>query len=63
MYFHSFSFDMHNDSPDMEVLDYQYGSSRQTATCMHQGMVKRGVGIKQHSIGGFMPRGEFLYVK
>ena len=24
MYFHSFSFDMHNDSPDMEVLDFQY---------------------------------------
>lgn len=63
MYFHSFEFDMRKISPDMEVLDYQYGGSRQTATCMPEGMLKRGVAIKQHGIGGFMPRGEFLYVK
>lgn len=63
VYFHSFSFDMHIDSPDMEVLDYQYGSNRQDGTFMPKGMVKRGVFIKQHSTSGFKPRGEFLYVK
>ena len=57
MYFHSFSFDMHNDSPDMEVLDYQYGSSMQDGTCMNKGMVQRGLGGMQYGTAGMMPRG------
>jgi hypothetical protein len=63
MYFHSFEFDMHNDSPDTEVLDFQYGSSDQTGTCAYKPGVARGEYYLQHGIGGLMPRGEFLYVK
>ena len=55
---HSFRFDLDIHSPNMEVLDYQYGSSRQFCTYkeFEGGMTKR-------SISGVMARGEFLYVK
>jgi hypothetical protein len=42
----------------MEVLNFQYGSSRQHGT---YGNYERG--IKRNSINGDMARGEFLYVK
>ena len=55
---HSFRFDLDIHSPDMEVLDYQYGSSRQFCT------YKEFEGaITKRSISGVMARGEFLYVK
>ena len=58
MVFHSFQFNLDIHSPNMEVLDYQYGSSRQFCTYKEfEG------GITQHSITGVMARGEFLYVK
>ena len=63
MIHHSFDFDLRKISPDVEVLDFQYGDSRQTGTCAPRSMVKRGVGGIQYGTTGFMPRGEFLYVK
>ena len=58
MVFHSFQFNLDIHSPNMEVLKFQYGSSRQHGTYQNKGM-----GIKRHSISGGMARGEFLYVK
>lgn len=60
---HSFDFNMGQDSPDAEVLDYQYGNSRQYGTYANKARVQRGEVFPQHSISGVMPRGEFLYVK
>ena len=58
MVFHSFQFDLDIHSPNMEVLDYQYGSSRQFCT------YKEFEGpILKRSIAGGIARGEFLYVK
>lgn len=63
MVFHSFNFNMHHDSPDAEILDYQYGVSSQYGTYANKATVQRGEAIQQHSISGVMPRGDFLYVK
>jgi hypothetical protein len=60
---HSFSFDTINDSPDIEVLDYQYGGSRQFGTHPEKERVALGETFKAWGISGSMPRGEFLYVK
>lgn len=60
---HSFSFDTRHDSPDAEVLDYQYGSSRQFGTYADQERVAMGQVFPSDNIFGAMPRGDFLYVK
>ena len=73
MYFHSFSFDTGTDAkvyghPEIDVLDYEYGTSHQFATRpskeqweMHaeHGTDSFGSG----GLAGMMPRGEYLYVK
>lgn len=61
--FHSFSFDTRHDSPDIEVIDYQYGSSRETATRPERERVAMGQTFPYGGTNGFIPRGEFLYVK
>ena len=72
MYFdHSFIFDSRNDGkkhgvPDIEVLDYAYGDSRQFGlrpSKEDREMRADGSGYMAHSIGGMLPRGEYLYVK
>lgn len=60
---HSFSFDTLHDSPDAEVLDYQYGSSRQFGTHANAEMVALGQVFPGWNTSGPMLRGEFLYVK
>jgi hypothetical protein len=60
---HSFSFDTIVDSPEIEVLDYQYGSSGQFATYANKEMVVLGNTFKRGGTTGIMPRGDFLYVK
>lgn len=60
---HEFEFDTWVDSPDVEVLDYQYGTSRQP------GVRPSAESLRLHQVGqasgvnGAMLRGEFLYVK
>jgi hypothetical protein len=63
MFKHSFEFDTPVDSPDAEVLDYQYGSRRQFGTHADKEKVQLGRTFHQWGISGVMPRGEFLYVK
>jgi hypothetical protein len=63
MVFHSFSFDTQLDSPDVEVLDYQYGNSRVFGTHADKESISLGRIFPSEGIGGVLPRGEFLYVK
>jgi len=60
---HSFSFDTRHDSPDAEVLDYEYGSSRQFGTHANKELVEMGQDFSAWNTTGNMPRGEFLSVK
>ena len=60
---HSFSFDTIDDSPDAEVLDYQYGSSGQFGTHANKEKVQLGKVFVAWNTFGVMLRGEFLYVK
>lgn len=61
---HAFGFDAVHDSPDIEVLNYQYGNSKLPGVrppewaLKKEGYVAGGTGIH-----GPMPRGDFLYVK
>lgn len=61
---HAFEFDAVHDSPDIEVLNYQYGNSKLPGVrppewaLKKEGYVAGGTGIH-----GPMPRGDFLYVK
>lgn len=60
---HSFSFDTHHDSPDAEVLDYEYGSTRQFGTHANKELVEMGEHFAYGGTTGRMPRGDFLSVK
>lgn len=68
MYFHTFSFDTRFDAktfgqPDVDVLDYAYGGSQQFGTFANKEYIALGHNFPQDGISGFMPRGEYLYVK
>lgn len=63
MVHHSFSFDTIEDSPDAEVLDYQYGDGRQDGTHADKERVALGQVFPADNISGVIPRGDFLYVK
>lgn len=60
---HAFSFDAVHESPGIEVLDYQYGTSNQTGTRAPDWVVKEGRVSGGTGTRGPMPRGEFLRVK
>jgi hypothetical protein len=60
---HSFSFDAISDSPDVEVLDYRYGDSKQPMARNPEYLLKEGRSLQRTSINGEMLRGDFLYVK
>lgn len=60
---HSFEFHVNWDSPDVELLDYRYGTSTQHGTfvpapSLQSGRVPQSVGTR-----GDMIIGDFLYVK
>lgn len=60
---HVFSFDTNRDSPDVQVLDYQYGDCKEFGTCANKYRVAEGKVFNAWTGGGLMPRGDFLYVK
>ena len=60
---HSFSFDARHDSPDIEVLDYQYGNIRHVGTSANKESISLGESFPATNTSGPMPRGEFLFVK
>jgi hypothetical protein len=59
---HGFSFDARRDSPDVDILDYQYGSSRHPGATPSQ-QAKEAGRIGASGVFGPMLKGEFLYVK
>ena len=60
---HAFGFDTRLESPGVEVLDYQYGTSNQTGTRAPDWVVKEGRVSGGTNINGPMLRGEYLRVK
>lgn len=60
---HSFSFDTRHDSPDVEVLDYQYGDAAHFETGAERESVALGQVFVGGNVSGVMPRGDTLYVK
>lgn len=61
--YHSFDFDARRDSPDVEVLDYQYGNSKQPGVRNPDYLRNGGRSLQSAGIYGEMLRGDFLYVK
>lgn len=60
---HSVEFDAYRDSPDIEVLDYQYGEQKKIFFSPERERIKLGQTFKSGNKTGFLPRGDFLYVK
>ena len=66
---HSFSFDALAESPEVEVLDYQYGGSKkyddsgQVGIRAEKERVQLGQIFSAQRTGGPIPHGDFLYVK
>ncbi len=60
---HGFSFDARQDRPEVEVLDYRYGDSRQPGARAELEDVRMGTIVQQWSVYGAMLRGDFLFVK
>jgi hypothetical protein len=61
--FHSFEFNANWDSPDIEVLDYKYGHSKNPGTHPPDWAVENGKIAQRSATGGYMQVGEFLFVK
>jgi hypothetical protein len=61
--YHSFEFDALRDSPNVEVLDYRYGSSNNLFVANTQERRAVGKSAQRTSITGEMLRGDDLYVK
>lgn len=63
MVHHSFGFDTITDSPDVEVLDYQYGDGTRFETGAERERVALGQVFVGGDVSGVIPRGDSLYVK
>jgi hypothetical protein len=60
---HTFAFNAGVDSPDVEVMDYRYGSSRHPGARNEHLQRDQGKSAQGTSVTGPMPRGDDLYVK
>jgi hypothetical protein len=60
---HQFSFDTIHDSPDIDVVDYQYSNSRHVGVRPERERVAMGEYFGGTHISGSILRGDFLYVK
>lgn len=60
---HSFSFDVRQDMPDIEVLDYQYSNPRHNGIRAEPEVVRMGLPVNGEGINGNLLHGDFLYVK
>ncbi|MCB4359294.1 hypothetical protein [Quatrionicoccus australiensis] len=61
--FHTFEFDAYRDSPDIEVLDYQYGEPQSIGFAPERERVRLGQALKSDNVTGYIPRGDKLHVK
>jgi hypothetical protein len=60
---HGFSFNAVRDSPDVYVLDYRYGDSKQPSARNPADLQAKGQSLQATGIHGPMLRGDYLYVK
>lgn len=60
---HAFGFDVLNDSPDVVLLDYRYGTSKQPGARPPEWSLRDGNVRQQAGISGEIVQGESLYVK
>ncbi len=60
---HTFEFDARWDSPDVMVLNYRYGDSKQPGVRSDDNSLGNGKTRQYAGISGDMLRGEYLYVK
>jgi hypothetical protein len=60
---HEFSFNASRESPDVQVLDYRYGDSRQPSARANDYEKEHGTVRQSVGIHGDMVRGDALYVK
>ncbi len=60
---HAFDFDVRDDSPGVEVMDYQYGASRLPGVRPPADALAHDQVPQQTDVDGAMRRGDFLYVK
>lgn len=60
---HSFEFHVNWDSPEVELLDYRYGTSTQQGTFPPDWVLNSGRMAQSVATTGDMIVGEFLYVK
>jgi hypothetical protein len=61
--FHSFSFGSYGENPGIEVLDYQYGTSKMPGVAANKERVAMGHIGQGGGTSGAMQVGDFLYVK
>jgi len=68
--FHQFSFDAKNESPNIQILDWQYGEKsaeydamQQTGLRASRSQVEAGIPDSAGGGAGVIPVGDFLYVK
>ena len=60
---HAFTFDVHSDSPDVELLDYRYGDSDLPGASNPSRLRDKGRAPFNMNINGPMRQGDSLYVK
>jgi hypothetical protein len=60
---HTFQFDALSESPEIEVLDYKYGSVKVGPSHAQREGVSRGQIPQRTGVTGYFPRGDTLYVK
>lgn len=60
---HSFGFDIRNAVPEVQILDYRYGSSGTTGTRPAKWALEEGKPFYFQGVTGPIPVGDFLYVK
>lgn len=61
---HGFSFDARYDSPDIEILNYRYGSTGFTTMAASESRLRSGIEVSQQNrIFGSLRVGDELYVK
>lgn len=60
---HTFSFDVRTENPDVEVLDYRYGEARIGPSSADPNSIAQGKFRQSASVGGYLPRGQSLYIK
>jgi hypothetical protein len=60
---HGFEFNLVHDSPSVEMLNYRYGNSKQTATHPAEWQLEQGAIPQTAAIYGDLLKGDFLYAK